>query len=228
MKSLQIALAMAAVEFNLFLAHFVEAVASGCHEGTAALVASNRVLIDFIKRTALGALAVLTLSAAAHAQAGPALIPLTSTSKLYGVSFDATPAPDAFAAYCPKCAGQTLIGPGHSIFDLTRAGVPVAHLAFSWAYSPNTSGTLASGGAVLFRGGVNIGSAAEVALGQLPAASEAVGASTPWLQVAAQAVTIDGFYGLRAGGANGLPKNPWGVGLTVSCSPSALKAAFGF
>jgi hypothetical protein len=128
-----------------------------------------------------------------------------------------------FAGYCGNCADHALVGPAHDLLALTRNDVEVAHLGAGWLYSPGTSGTLISGGAVVFKGGVNLGLATQKALGQLPAAADAIGASSSWLQVAQGAVSLDGFYGARVGGASGIPKNPWGFGVNLSASWTVAK-----
>lgn len=156
------------------------------------------------------------------------LYPLKAWSSGYGLALDITPAPAALVGYCPACAGHALVGPAHDLFVLTRAGEPVAEIGAAWAYAPNTTGNLASGGAAVVTVGVNVGTAARAAFSKLPAAGEALGVASPYLDAAASAITIRGFAGPRVGGANGLPRIPAGVAATVGIPVNALKALFGY
>lgn len=174
-------------------------------------------------------LALIPPAALAQVQTAPVLHYMTDSTKLYALAIDETPSVQAFVGWCPECAGHALIGPAHDIFVLTRNDTPAAHLGAAWAYAPGTAGTLATGGAVVVKAGVNFGAAAQAALANLPAAADALGAAGPFVVAGADAVTIDAFWGPRLGDASGIPKDPYGISATLGIpfSPSALASFFG-
>lgn len=148
---------------------------------------------------------------------------------VYSLSLDTTPTPAAFVGWCPTCAGHMLIGAEHDVLVLSRNAGGSAELGGAWLYAPNTTGNLASGGAVVATAGVSIGSAGRAALAKVPGAAEAVGYSASALNALGYAVRLDAFAGPRIGGANGIPKTPYGAGasLSIAYSYTALAALLG-
>lgn len=145
------------------------------------------------------------------------------------VQIDTSPEPAAFVGWCPTCAGHMLVGAQHDAIKVTRplGGAEMA-LGGAWLYAPGTTGTLATGGAVVATAGVSVGSSVKAALSQVPAAAEAVGAASPAVNALQYAVKFNGFVGPRVGGANGIPSYPYGVGavLSIKYSYAAITSLF--
>jgi hypothetical protein len=178
-------------------------------------------------RSALATVALLlSLAPIARAQS---LYPIAQLGPSYTLSVDTTPAPAAFVGWCPTCAGHMLIGAAHDGLVLSRRAGGSVELGAAWTYAPGTTGTLASGGAVVATGGVSIGNATKAALQQVPGTAEALGYSDSRLSALGYAVRFDAFGGPRVGGANGIPRYVYGGGITLNLtySYSSLAAIFG-